>query len=249
MEDPTKGESTPRPEASEATPLPEASEAEPRHEASEPTREPAGAAQPNPGKFEATSQTPEPNAESEAAAAAGAVQQPPTTAARSRATPQRVLPTAQSTPPRAPNAKKRRKPWLFAAVTTGVIVLAAIVAAGAVAYNDRVANSPQAQVQRAIDTFVAALAEGDLATLRTSTCGSLAEYYQQIPDNEFAEVHRVAVTQENIPVVGDVDAVQITDDTAIAQVEAHTTADPNEQSWRTFNLERVDGSWKICDPL
>ncbi|QSE83143.1 transcriptional regulator [Rhodococcus koreensis] len=170
-----------------------------------------------------------------------------------KAAPQRVLPPQQSAPQRVAAAekpaKKHGKAWLFAAIAAGVIVVAAIAVAGIVVYNNNQAeNSPEAQVQGTIDTFVAALTQGDLATLRTSTCGSLAEYYQGISDQDFAEVHQVAVTQQNIPVVGGVDAVQITGDTAIAQVKAHTAANPGEQSWRTFNLEKVDGTWKICDP-
>ncbi|NDV10538.1 DUF4878 domain-containing protein, partial [Rhodococcus sp. IEGM 248] len=170
-----------------------------------------------------------------------------------KAAPQRVLPPQQSAPQRVPAAqqptKKHGKVWLFAAIAAGVIVVAAIAVAGVVVYNNNQAeNSPETQVQGTIDTFVAALTQGDLATLRTSTCGSLAEYYQGLSDQDFAEVHQVAVTQQNIPVVGGVDAVQITGDTAIAQVKAHTAANPGEQSWRTFNLEKVDGTWKICDP-
>ncbi|MFE5700614.1 transcriptional regulator [Rhodococcus koreensis] len=170
-----------------------------------------------------------------------------------KAAPQRVLPPQQSAPQRVAAAekpaKKHGKAWLFAAIAAGVIVVAAIAVAGIVVYNNNQAeNSPEAQVQGTIDTFIAALTQGDLATLRTSTCGSLAEYYQGISDQDFAEVHQVAVTQQNIPVVGGVDAVQITGDTAIAQVKAHTAANPGEQSWRTFNLEKVDGTWKICDP-
>ncbi len=170
-----------------------------------------------------------------------------------KAAPQRVLPPQQSAPQRVAAAqqpaKKHGKAWLFAAIAAFVIVVAAIAVAGVVVYtNNRAENSPEAQVQGTIDTFVAALTQGDLATLRTSTCGSLAEYYQGISDQDFAEVHQVAVTQQNIPVVGGVDAVQITGDTAIAQVKAHTAANPGEQSWRTFNLEKVDGTWKICDP-
>ncbi|MFC0449699.1 transcriptional regulator [Rhodococcus jostii] len=170
-----------------------------------------------------------------------------------KAAPQRVLPPQQSAPQRVAAAqqppKKHGKAWLFAAIAAGVIVVAAIAVTGVIVYNNNQAeNSPEAQVQGTIDTFVAALTQGDLATLRTSTCGSLAEYYQGISDQDFAEVHQVAVTQQNIPVVGGVDAVQITGDTAIAQVKAHTAANPSEQSWRTFNLEKVDGTWKICDP-
>jgi hypothetical protein len=164
-----------------------------------------------------------------------------------------VLPTQPSAPqrvgPAAPAARKHGKAWLLAAIAAGVLVIAAIAVAGVVVYNNnRAENSPEAQVQGTIDTFVAALTQGDLATLRTSTCGGLAEYYQGISDQDFAEVHQVAITQQNIPVVGEVDAVQITGDTAIAQVKAHTAANPNEQSWRTFNLEKVDGTWKVCDP-
>ncbi|QQZ12481.1 Rv0361 family membrane protein [Rhodococcus sp. 21391] len=169
-----------------------------------------------------------------------------------KAAPQRVLPPQQSAPQRVPAAqqptKKHGKAWLFAAIAAGVIVVAAIAVAGVIVYNNQAENSPEAQVQGTIDTFVAALTQGDLATLRTSTCGSLAEYYQGLSDQDFAEVHQVAVAQQNIPVVGGVDAVQITGDTAIAQVKAHTAANPSEQSWRTFNLEKVDGTWKICDP-
>ena len=108
-------------------------------------------------------------------------------------------------------------------------------------------SSPEAQVQTAISTYVDALQTGDLATLRTSTCGALGEYYRTIPDAAFAQVHDNAVAQKTIPQVGAVDAVRITDDTAIAQVQASLPS-TGEQSWRTFDLERQDGTWKVCDP-
>ncbi|WP_072689747.1 Rv0361 family membrane protein [Rhodococcus marinonascens] len=249
MQDPTKDESTQRP-AGAAQQKPGESEPDlPQPPAPQPPS-------PNPGAEAVTTAIPKQSVPpSDAETVAIPVQHPQNTRPTPpRAAPQRVLPPQQSTSqrvaPAEPPVKMPGKSWLFAAITAGVIVLAAIVVAGAVVYNNnRAANSPQAQVQGAIDTFVAALTQGDLATLRTSTCGSLAEYYQGIPDQEFAAVHQVAVTQLNIPVVGAVDAVQITGDTAIAQVKAHTTANPNEQSWRTFNLEKVDGSWKICDPI
>ena len=95
-------------------------------------------------------------------------------------------------------------------------------------------SSPEAQVQTAISTYVDALQTGDLATLRTSTCGALGEYYRTIPDAAFAQVHDNAVAQKTIPQVGAVDAVRITDDTAIAQVQASLPS-TGEQSWRTFD--------------
>lgn len=183
-----------------------------------------------------------------------------------RAQPQRVLPPQQSAPQRptppsgssaasaavkadANGGTKEGRSWRFAAIGAAIVVVLAIVIAGVVLYQQHAAeNSPEAKVQRSIDTFVTALREGDLATLRTSTCGSLAEYYNSITPEEFANVHRVAMEQQSLPVVGAVDAIQFTDNRAIAQVSAHTTANPAEQSLRTFNLEKIDDTWKICNP-
>ncbi|MCD2107630.1 nuclear transport factor 2 family protein [Rhodococcus erythropolis] len=175
-----------------------------------------------------------------------------------RAAPQRVgvaptPPLAQPMPtriePAAPEKTKRSgKGWYIAAAAAGVAVLAAIGIAVFVSSNSGSGeSSPEAQVQTAISTYVDALQTGDLATLRTSTCGALGEYYRTIPDAAFAQVHDNAVAQKTIPQVGAVDAVRITDDTAIAQVQASLPS-TGEQSWRTFDLERQDGTWKVCDP-
>ncbi|UGQ52447.1 nuclear transport factor 2 family protein [Rhodococcus qingshengii] len=175
-----------------------------------------------------------------------------------RAAPQRVgvaatPPPAQPKPtriePAAPEKTKRSgKGWYIAAAAAGVAVLAAIGVAVFVSSNSGSGeSSPEAQVQTAISTYVDALQTGDLATLRTSTCGALGEYYRTIPDAAFAQVHDNAVAQKTIPQVGAVDAVRITDDTAIAQVQASLPS-TGEQSWRTFDLERQDGTWKVCDP-
>ncbi|MGB3824374.1 MAG: nuclear transport factor 2 family protein [Rhodococcus qingshengii] len=175
-----------------------------------------------------------------------------------RAAPQRVgvaatPPPAQPMPtriePAAPEKTKRSgKGWYIAAAAAGVAVLAAIGVAVFVSSNSGSGeSSPEAQVQTAISTYVDALQTGDLATLRTSTCGALGEYYRTIPDAAFAQVHDNAVAQKTIPQVGAVDAVRITDDTAIAQVQASLPS-TGEQSWRTFDLERQDGTWKVCDP-
>ncbi|RVW01282.1 Rv0361 family membrane protein [Rhodococcus xishaensis] len=126
-------------------------------------------------------------------------------------------------------------------------VLAALGVAGFLIA--RIAQSgPESEVGDAVKTFVAALDSGDLTALQESTCGTLADFYQDIPPAEFADVHADAVTHGGIPVVTSIDTVQITDDSAIAQVTAHTHRDPSNESPRTFNLERIDGVWKVCDP-
>lgn len=161
--------------------------------------------------------------------------------------PQQPLPTRIE--PAAPEQTKRSgKGWYIAAGAAAVAIVAAIgVALYVSSESSSGENSPEAQVQTAISTYVDALASGDIAALRTATCGSLADYYQSVPDDAFAQVHQNAVTQKTIPQVSAVDAVRITDDTAIAQVEASIPA-TGERSWRTFDLERQDGTWKVCDP-
>ncbi|EQM30448.1 Rv0361 family membrane protein, partial [Rhodococcus erythropolis] len=165
------------------------------------------------------------------------------------ATPPPAQPMPTRIEPAAPEKTKRSgKGWYIAAAAAGVAVLAAIGIAVFVSSNSGSGeSSPEAQVQTAISTYVDALQTGDLATLRTSTCGALGEYYRTIPDAAFAQVHDNAVAQKTIPQVGAVDAVRITDDTAIAQVQASLPS-TGEQSWRTFDLERQDGTWKVCDP-
>ncbi|WP_037182996.1 Rv0361 family membrane protein [Rhodococcoides fascians] len=143
-------------------------------------------------------------------------------------------------------ARKTSKRWL-GALTAAVVV---IVAVGAAAFfylaRDGGENSPEAQIRTSVTSFTEALASGDLATLRSSSCGDLATYYRDIPDAEFADVHRVAVEQGNVPVMEGIDAVQITGDTAIAQIIAYTEANPNERSPRTFDLRLEDETWKVC---
>ncbi|MBY4057586.1 hypothetical protein HQO93_07420 [Rhodococcus fascians] len=163
-----------------------------------------------------------------------------------KARPQQVGPRRVGPPAAEPNKPSHKKWW--AALVAAVVVIAA-VAAGAYLLIDRtsVEDSPEAQIRTTVESFTRALAAGDLATLRSTSCGDLATFYRDIPDAEFADVHRVSVEQGNIPTVDSIDAIQVTDDTtAIAQVIAHTDANPNDRSPRTFDLSLDGDQWKVC---
>ncbi|MCL2533238.1 MAG: hypothetical protein FWE39_03645 [Nocardiaceae bacterium] len=160
--------------------------------------------------------------------------------------PQRIAPTAPTAASSAGRGRKRG--WVIASTVAVVGVLAALGVAGFVIARGGAENASERQVRDAVDTFVTALGSGDLSTLQSSTCGTLADFYRDIPAAEFADVHRDAVTGGNVPVVTSIDAVQINGDTAIAQVTAHTQANPSDVSPRTFDLTRVDGGWKVCNP-
>ena len=155
--------------------------------------------------------------------------------------PQRIGPAPART--EQPSHKK----W-WAALVAAVVVIAA-VAAGAYLLLDRssVDDSPEAQIRSTVESFTRALASGDLATLRSSSCGDLAAFYRDIPDAEFADVHRVTQEQGSIPTLDSIDAIQVADDgTAIAQVITHTEDNPNDRSPRTFDLRLEDDQWKVC---
>ncbi len=156
------------------------------------------------------------------------------------AKPQRVLPTE---PP--PVVKKKRGKWLAA-----LLVAVAAVAVAIVLVSKAKDTGPTAddQIRSTINEFAKALTAGDIQKLRTTSCGPLSDYYRNIPDNQFADIYKASVEQNNIPVIQSIDAIQVTDNTAIAQVTAYTNADPATKSARTFNLENTDQGWKVCDP-
>ncbi|NIL86682.1 hypothetical protein RhoFasGS6_04089 [Rhodococcus fascians] len=163
-----------------------------------------------------------------------------------KARPQQVGPRRVGPPAAEPNKPSHKKWW--AALVAAVVVIAG-VATAAFLLVDRggVEDSPEAQIRTTVESFTRALAAGDLATLRSTSCGDLATFYRDIPDAEFADVHRVSVEQGNIPTVDSIDAIQVTDDTtAIAQVIAHTDANPNDRSPRTFDLSLDGDQWKVC---
>ncbi|RVW01695.1 Rv0361 family membrane protein [Rhodococcus spongiicola] len=159
--------------------------------------------------------------------------------------PQRIAPAT-------PSAKPTEAPggWRGRLTASNVAFAGVLVTIGVISFLIvRIAQSgPESEVRDAVKTFVAALESGDLSALQASTCGTLADFYQDIPPAEFADVHADAVTDGGIPVITSIDSVQITDDSAIAQVTAHTQGNPSDESPRTFDLERIDGAWRVCAP-
>lgn len=167
---------------------------------------------------------------------------------RTIAAPQRVPAAAESgsdaaAEPGAPNSKR----WLLVAGGAVVVVAIAIVAIVALVTGGS-DNSPEARVKGAVTGYTNALASGNLAELQAATCGKLHDFYQNIAPDQYAGVHKLAVDQKKIPKVAKVDAVQITGDKAVAQVDVYTDSDPSRSTAHTFDLQQTDGGWKVCDP-
>ena len=141
----------------------------------------------------------------------------------------------------------KRGNW-FAAVAAALILVGALAGGAFLMVDRNKGDDTDTKIRRSVDTFAQAMGTGDIQALRTSSCGALADYYKNISDEQFADVYRVSVAQNNIPVVHSIDEVQVTGPDAIVQVTASTRADPNNRSARTFNLKETPDGWKVCDP-
>ncbi|MFD3509252.1 hypothetical protein [Nocardia sp. NPDC058666] len=161
---------------------------------------------------------------------------------RQVAPPQRVG-AEQGEPGKAGGKSKK----LLLMAGAGVVLVVALIA-GAFAVMGGTDSSPEGQVRAVIGDYTDALQSGDLEELRASTCGQLHDFYQGIEPDKFDGVHKASTERGSIPVVDSVDAVRITGDTALAQATVYTSSDPSKRTARTFDLQRTDGSWKVCDP-
>jgi hypothetical protein len=137
--------------------------------------------------------------------------------------------------------------WIVSLIVAALVIAGVVVAALLVTTNNAPEpESADSKIRASVTTFTDALANGDLAALRATTCGDLGQYYTNIPDAEFASVHASAVAQGNIPIIETIDAVQVTDATAIVQVTASTKSAPTVMSARTFDLQQQGDAWKVC---
>ncbi|MGY1937007.1 MULTISPECIES: nuclear transport factor 2 family protein [Nocardia] len=240
----TKPPSTPRPAAGPKQPGPHGPSAPPQHGPGVEETRPSPPRAPGRQRQVATAPSP---ADVQQTVPAQSMSGPRAPHTRPVAPPQRIAPASQpgagasASGPARPN----RKVILLGAAGAAVIALVAVIVALVTMTGE---DSPETQVRGAITSYTEALRTGDLEALRSSTCGPLHDFYQGIPSDQFAGVHKLSVERKNIPVVDSIDAIRITDDTAIAQATVYTEADPAKRSARTFDLQRTDDGWKVCDP-
>ncbi|MGK8521008.1 hypothetical protein ACRS6B_05345 [Nocardia asteroides] len=238
----TKPPSTPRPAAGPKQPGPQGPSAPPQHGPGVEETRPSPPRSPDRPRQVATAPSP---ADVQQTVPAQSMAGPRAPQTRPVAPPQRIVPqpgagASAATPP-GPNRK------LLIAGAAGVLVVALVAVIVALVTMSG-EESPETQVRGAITSYTEALRAGDLEALRSATCGPLHDFYQGIPSDQFAGVHKLSMERKNIPVVDSVDAIRITGDTAIAQATVYTDADPAKRSARTFDLEHTDDGWKVCDP-
>ena len=101
-------------------------------------------------------------------------------------------------------------------------------------------------VRSAITTFDTAGQKGDLATLRSVTCGQTRDNYVNYDDAEWADTYAKLSAAKQYPVVASIDEVIVDGEHAEANVTSYMASDPATTSIRSFDLQFRDDQWKIC---
>jgi hypothetical protein len=159
----------------------------------------------------------------------------------------------QEIPPRddgpKPRLSRRRGGWGWVlAVILVIAALAAVAILGTLLLSrkDNAKASQQDLVRSTIHSFDGAIQKGDLATLRSITCGETADGYNKLDDRKWADTHARVAAAQQYPVVASIDEVVVNGDHAEANVTSFMAFDPSTRSTRSFDLEFRDEQWKIC---
>jgi hypothetical protein len=157
----------------------------------------------------------------------------------------------QLIPPRgdAPKPPGRRRSWGW--VVALILVIAALVAVAILGTllltRDSDSKASQEEMVRStIQNFDVAVQNGDLATLRSITCGTTRDSYVKYDDRSWADTHARVAAAKQYPVVASIDQVVVNDDHAEANVTTFMAYAPQTRSTRSFDLQFRDDQWKIC---
>jgi hypothetical protein len=156
------------------------------------------------------------------------------------------------TPTTAPPGRRklltpRAQGWAMALILI-VLALLAVVVLGTVWLTRH--RGPQIsqedRVRDAIENFDVAVQNGDLATLRSITCGSFRDRYVNYNEQDWDDTYSKVAAAKQYPVVASIDEVVVNGDHAEANVTAYMAFAPDVQSPRSFDLQYRDDQWKIC---
>ena len=145
------------------------------------------------------------------------------------------------------SAVRSRSKWLmpvilFLAALAAALVLGLILLKKA----DSAKAARENMVRSTIQTFDTAVRNGDLATLRSVTCGQTRDNYVNYDDNTWADTYARLSAAKQYPVVASIDEVVVNGEHAEANVTSYMASDPASTSIRSFDLQFRDDQWKIC---
>jgi len=137
--------------------------------------------------------------------------------------------------------------WVVALILV-IAALAAVAILGTLLLTrDSDAKASQEEMVRTtIKNFDVAVQKGDLATLRSITCGATRDSYVNYDDRAWTDTHARVAAAKQYPVIASIDQVVVNDDHAEANVTTFMAYAPQTRSTRSFDLQFRDDQWKIC---
>lgn len=148
---------------------------------------------------------------------------------------------------RLPARVSRSWGWVMALILI-ILALAVVAVLGTLwlTRDTREAASQEEHVRSTIQNFDIAMQNGDLAALRSLTCGDIRDRYVNYDQKAWDDTYRRIAAAKQYPVVASIDEVVVNDGQAEANVTAFMAYEPRVRSTRSFDLQFRDDQWKIC---
>ncbi|MBU9762758.1 DUF4878 domain-containing protein [Mycobacterium sp. TNTM28] len=158
-----------------------------------------------------------------------------------------VIPPREESDETPPTTARRSWGWVIAVLLV-IAALVAIAVLGTVLLtrDSSSSSSQEDQVKATIEDFDSAIQRGDLAALRSITCGSTRDNYVKYDQQAWDETHARVEAAKQYPVVASIDQVVVNGDHAEANVTSFMAFAPQTRSTRSFDLQFRDNQWKIC---
>ncbi|OCB11209.1 DUF4878 domain-containing protein [Mycolicibacterium porcinum] len=158
-----------------------------------------------------------------------------------------VIPPRDEADKTPPQAARRSWGWVVAVVLV-IAALVAIAVLGTVLLTRKSSSaaSQEDDVRETIQSFDSAIQRGDLAALRSMTCGTTSDNYVKYDQKAWDETHARVAAAKQYPVVASIDQVVVNGDHAEANVTSFMAFAPQTRSTRSFDLQFRDNQWKIC---
>ena len=148
---------------------------------------------------------------------------------------------------RKPPRTRRSWGWVVALLLViAALVAVAILGTVLLTRGSEPKVSQEDMVRTTIQNFDVAVQKGDLATLRSITCGTTRDSYVNYDERAWTETHARVAAAKQYPVVASIDQVVVNGDHAEANVTTFMAYAPQTRSTRSFDLQFRDDQWKIC---